>query len=368
MGPHQSKAIQTKLDSNEKTLNFSSISPLAKISSLGETTTAETITATVASSGESHQSEDSTAAKKKIAAARVNTLEAKTWNPSNPESWDPGMREYHSLPNSDYVLPTDADEQDRLETQHYILRATFQGDIVCPSVKDLLDGPGVKVLDVGCAKGFWLECIKKQYSFAECHGCDISQTLVEGPARSDGIVLKFGNVLETLPYEDDSFDFVHQRYMVLGMPREKFPTALRELIRVTKSGGWIELVEGDMVMYDAGPHSRTLGTALFDALHGRGLDCYAASNLPYYTQQVSNNVENQQMTTVQFPLNWGASRIGALCGANMKAASLGMEDWMHKAMNISREEYRELLDDCVNEWTESKTYMKTRALYFQVKK
>ncbi|KAJ3086475.1 hypothetical protein HK100_008686, partial [Physocladia obscura] len=65
--------------------------------------------------------------KYELKAAYVNTVVAKTWNPNDPKSWEPEMREYHELPNSDYMLPSDVAEQNRLEMQHYIFRAAFQG-------------------------------------------------------------------------------------------------------------------------------------------------------------------------------------------------------------------------------------------------
>ncbi|KAJ3116375.1 hypothetical protein HK100_001090 [Physocladia obscura] len=306
-----------------------------------------------------------TSKKYELKAAHVNTLVAKTWNPNDPKSWEPEMREYHSLPNSDYLLPNDAAEQDRLEMQHYIFRAAFDGDIVCPTVRKLISTSALKILDVGCAKGFWLKKVKQDNQLIECHGVDISKTLVENSSsEADGLFLRFGNVLETLPYEDNTFDFTHQRFLVAGMPRDKFPDALKELIRVTKSGGWIELVECDAVIYNAGPYSQTLTTALFDGYHRRGLDCYAAANLPFYVKQVAGNVENQEDKVLHLSMGWG-SKMGILFGADWKSGVLGLEDWMHKTMGLSREDYRQLVQGCYSEWPEQKSFAQIRALYFQ---
>ncbi|KAJ3119389.1 hypothetical protein HK100_000335 [Physocladia obscura] len=360
MGPQQSKMIKQRLSGE---------SPSVTVSNSAYPPPQETGTPDTGSKGDTAAKETvgGTSKKYELRAAHVNTVVAKTWNPNDPESWEPDMREYHELPNSDYILPSDAKEQDRLEMQHYIYRAAFQGDIVTPAVKDLVKTPGFKILDVGCAKGFWLKCVKKDNPLAEYHGVDISKTLVEQVSPDDGMFLKFGNVLETLPYEDNTFDYVHQRLLVLGMPRDKFPDALRELIRVTKPGGWIELAEVDAVIYNAGPYSQTLSTASFDALHRRGLDCYAATNLPWYVKQVADSVENQQDKVVHLSCGWG-SKMGILLGADVRAAYLSVEDWMHKAMGLSREEYRELVQGCYSEWAEHKSFSQVRALYFQVKK
>ncbi|KAJ3122842.1 hypothetical protein HK100_011814 [Physocladia obscura] len=361
MGPHQSKTVLPKEPPASAISNSSAVTK-DRLKDSGNSEEPKSSTATA--SGSKLQINET---KKQVKPAHINTVIAKTWNPNDPKSWEPEMREYHSLANSDYMLPNDATEQNRLEMQHYVLRAVFKSDIICPAVKELATSPGYKILDVGCAKGFWLKCVKKDYPLAECYGVDISESLVQQSTETSGISLKFGNVLETLPFDSNTFDFVHQRALVLGMPREKFPDAVRELIRVTKPGGWIELVEGDVVIYNAGPYSQTLTTALFDGLHRRGLDCYAASNLLYYAKQVAENVEYQEDKMARLSLGWG-SKMGILCGSDARTAYLGMEDWMHKAMGLSREDYRDLVQNCYSEWPVQKSFAQVRALHFQVKK
>ncbi|KAJ3121952.1 hypothetical protein HK100_012178 [Physocladia obscura] len=273
--------------------------------------------------------------------AKVDTLQAKTWNPNNPDSWEPDMRGYHSVEGSDYPLPSDEIEQNRLELQHYGLRARFQGDIVCPEARELIKSDGTKILDVGCAKGFWLESIQKKNPFCDYHGVDID--------------------------DDSSFDYVHQRLLIMGIPKNKFSDAIKELIRVTKPGGWIELVEIDMVVYQAGPYSKQLSTAMLDAMQARGLDCYAATNLKWYTTGLSANISNQDAKTVILPSN-DETPVGKLTERNLHALFLGMEDWMHKSMGITREEYRRLVENSLAESIGYKSFWLASALYFQVTK
>ncbi|KAJ3124961.1 hypothetical protein HK100_011045 [Physocladia obscura] len=304
---------------------------------------------------------------KATTSSNIDHLQAKVWNPNNPASWEPEMRGYHSVEGSNYPLPSDEIEQHRLETQHYILRAIYQGDIVCPQTKDLIQKAGAKVLDVGCAKGFWLESVRKDYPLAEYHGVDIAETLATETTEYGKINIKFGNVLERLPYDDSTFDYTHQRLIVLGMPKDRFPDALRELIRVTKPGGWIEVVEADAVIYKAGPYSKKFSNALLGAMHARGLDCYAATNLEWYAKEVAANISNQGIKTVHAFHN-DNTQLGTLSAKNGKTAFFGMEDWMHKSIGCTREEYRELVENCVAEWAEYKSFWQGCALYFQVKK
>ncbi|MGH2480022.1 MAG: methyltransferase domain-containing protein, partial [Ktedonobacteraceae bacterium] len=45
------------------------------------------------------------------------------------------------------------------------------------------------------------------------------------------------------PFADESFDFVHQRCVADQLLTPTWPMVARELARVTRPGGWIELVE-----------------------------------------------------------------------------------------------------------------------------
>jgi len=62
-----------------------------------------------------------------------------------------------------------------------------------------------------------------------------------------------GDLLEGLPFTDDSFDFVHQRFLSVGIPLKHWQAALAELVRVTAPGGWVELVEMSWAPKNAGP-------------------------------------------------------------------------------------------------------------------
>jgi SAM-dependent methyltransferase len=49
------------------------------------------------------------------------------------------------------------------------------------------------------------------------------------------------NVLETLHFGDDGFDFVHMRNMASAVPVAHWQGVAQELVRVTRPGGWVEL-------------------------------------------------------------------------------------------------------------------------------
>lgn len=61
-----------------------------------------------------------------------------------------------------------------------------------------------------------------------------------------------------LIYLDNSFDFVYMRFLITAFTEEEWNKAIQELIRVLKPGGWLELMEGDLVFNPEGPAGKIL--------------------------------------------------------------------------------------------------------------
>lgn len=49
-----------------------------------------------------------------------------------------------------------------------------------------------------------------------------------------------------LPFRDNTFDYVIQRFTLTGLSPDQRERNLKELMRVTKPGGYIEVVEADV--------------------------------------------------------------------------------------------------------------------------
>ncbi|HET9110036.1 MAG TPA: class I SAM-dependent methyltransferase [Ktedonobacterales bacterium] len=138
-----------------------------------------------------------------------------------------------------YILPKDLDETNRLDFQHYMLRSFMRGNYLAP-----LNAPR-DVLDVGCGTGRWAIEMAAEFRSANVIGVDVAPPAVGegGPLTADNYTFVRGNVLERLPFADNSFDFTHQRYLILAIPTQRWPQVIAELLRVTRPGGWVELIE-----------------------------------------------------------------------------------------------------------------------------
>lgn len=92
------------------------------------------------------------------------------------------------------------------------------------------------------------------------------QTSSPQKSKPDNCEFVIGNITETLPYKDDTFDFIHQRILLVGLANSNWDKVsliqflikseasfltvksivlqcLKELLRVLKSGGYIEIID-----------------------------------------------------------------------------------------------------------------------------
>jgi len=94
------------------------------------------------------------------------------------------------------------------------------------------------VLDVGCAKGFFLHDLKLTFPDITIAGIDISEYAISNSLPDVKDFLKIGNATK-LPFLSNTFDFVISINTIHNLNREDCALALQEIERVTKSNSFI---------------------------------------------------------------------------------------------------------------------------------
>jgi SAM-dependent methyltransferase len=95
-----------------------------------------------------------------------------------------------------------------------------------------------RVLDVGCAKGFFLFDLQKAIPGIQVKGIDVSNYAIENAKAEIKNNLEVGTACK-LPYEDNSFDFVISVNTVHNLNLDECALALKEIERVSMGNSFI---------------------------------------------------------------------------------------------------------------------------------
>jgi len=98
--------------------------------------------------------------------------------------------------------------------------------------------PGDKVLDIGCGKGFQLYELTQLLPGLEVYGVDISDYAIENAKEEIQDRLQVADA-NSLPFEDDSFDFVFSITTLHNLHNYDLDKALREMERVGKKNKYL---------------------------------------------------------------------------------------------------------------------------------
>ncbi len=198
-------------------------------------------------------------------------------------TWLSGRR---ILANTPYVMPKDKLEGDRLDLQHHLIKLALGANYRAP-----IRQPRA-ILDVACGTGIWCREMAQEFKRAEVVGFDIDRTPMEaalarlGPNGQFPPNFRFleADALKPFPFEDEQFDFTHARLISPFVPIARWPHVVGEMVRVTKRGGYVELV--DMILASSPSPALTILTDAANRLVvERGLYQGAAPYLADYLRQ-----------------------------------------------------------------------------------
>jgi ubiquinone/menaquinone biosynthesis C-methylase UbiE len=166
----------------------------------------------------------------------------------------------------------DAQGYELLDFQHFVLRrglgANHQAPLAQPAT----------ILDLGCGTGRWVVEMAAEFPQARVVGLDlvpprdIRPMLRTAGGAGSNISFVEADLLNGLPFPDASFDCAHLRLMYSEIPENRFADVLREMVRVTRAGGWVECIETAAAPYDPSPAYGTVMAWTVEACRRKGLD------------------------------------------------------------------------------------------------
>ncbi|CAG8557938.1 6762_t:CDS:2 [Dentiscutata heterogama] len=262
-------------------------------------------------------------------------------------------RRYHNVEGAVYPMPNDEDEQDRLHLQHFLMRYLWQSNFSAP-IDQILNTSGAQVLDIGCGAGSWSFDMATTYPAVEIFGVDISP-LQPTQIKPKNFTYVKANVLEGLPFEDNTFDYVYQRFMLYAYTKDDWPAVMNELVRVLKPGGFLELMEPSPYLFNVGPVNERLWNA--PPVKNRGVDPDIYQTLEMYPQN-QDQLENvkKEIKTIRHGVNADNHQLNKVGINNLISIAAGMKAVTTKLLQISDDEYDEMLKAAEKELYNSDSY------------
>lgn len=237
--------------------------------------------------------------------------------------------------DASYLFPRHPSEIDRLDIQHYALREALAANYLASI------GRPTHVLDVGCGTGQWAYELSEQFPKALVVGLDLQPSK---PIRPANYRFVRANLLHGLPFLPDRFDFVHQRLLATsGVPLRSWSAVVDELVRVTRPGGWVELVEARLGVESPGPAtsrlvdlSRHLGRSL-------GLDTTGliVGSLDDHLRRAG--LDEVRKRDLHLPVGEWGGRVGSLLCSDVRSALTRLCEASGGRFGVSADECASLL-------------------------
>lgn len=267
----------------------------------------------------------------------------------------PPIEQRNRVEDAPYLLPKDEQEDKRLDFQHHVLYSTLSNHYLAP-----IRPATTTILDVGTGTGIWSIEMAKHFPQAHILGVDIALTSLPDPLPANCLFLQ-ANILKGLPFPDKQFDYTHQRLLVAGIPANDWPAVVSELVRVTRPGGWIELLEIGDTIQNAGPATRKLLKWMTTISKELGFDMRVLPQLGDFLWKAGcDPVESQD---IPVPLGDWAGTMGHKLKTDVLHGYSALKDVYCPRSNTSPEAFDAMLQDALVEWESNRASYVFHACY-----
>ena len=264
-------------------------------------------------------------------------------------SWFAGRR---LLSFGAYIFPKDAAEGNRLDLQHHLIKLSLGGNYRAPVRQPRL------ILDVACGTGIWGREMAQEFPDAQIIGFDVDSTPMEasrqrlGPSGQFPANFRFleANALKPFPFDDQYFDFTHARLISPFAPIALWPKVVAEMVRVTRPGGYIEIMESELSNCSS-PAFKTLTDMTVQLLSKNGLHVGAAPHVQGYLTQAG--LERVQQRRVVLGTGRFGKRQQRLLLADLIAGAENMRPIAVRSGLISDAQYGALSEQMKREMPQS---------------
>lgn len=259
------------------------------------------------------------------------------------------------VPDIPYLLPKDGLEDRRLNYQHHVLYKTISNHYLAPINPDTKT-----ILDVGTGTGIWPGEMAALFPQAHIVGVDVTLTSLPTPLPANCLFAR-ANILSGLPFPDQQFEFTHQRLLVAAIPTRHWPAAIRELVRVTLAGGWVELLELGDTIQNAGPATTRFMKWMTDISKELGFEMDILHHLGDVLKQAGCEMVEAQ--DIPVPLGEWAGNTGQMLKTDVLHGFSAIKDYYCPRSNTPPEVFEGMLQAAMEEWEQNHTFYVFHSTY-----
>ncbi|KAG9294400.1 hypothetical protein G9A89_001905 [Geosiphon pyriformis] len=262
-------------------------------------------------------------------------------------------RRYHNVKRSRYYLPNDEKELELSHKIHKFTRGIWQSNFSSPIQEQLMKG-GVRVLDVGCGSGSWIIDMAKQYPNCHFTAVDMSP-LISRDSQPENVRFYEEDIIDGLSFPNETFHYVHMQNMTAAFSESEWHTAIRELERVLKRGGYIELMEYELTLHNDGPISKLLFSSFVTDLKSRGM---ASTIYQEMVQLLTANQRFSRITKLQVSAPFGkwAGKFGKEMAEVLFTSFRSFKTKISNILGLEPQEFDDMLETWSEEIDEYKPY------------
>jgi ubiquinone/menaquinone biosynthesis C-methylase UbiE len=154
--------------------------------------------------------------------------------------------------------------------------------------------------------------LASKYKSTTFIGLDISPMFPQHVKPRNASFVQY-NVLNKIPFPNNTFDYVHQSLLSSSFTTSQWKEVIKEIVRVTKPGGWIEFLEYDYIVHNKGPIVQRINGSTISFFLSQGLIPNISAHLPEFMQS-NDQLMDVRCEVKSVPLgNWGGSLGSVVC-------------------------------------------------------
>jgi len=247
----------------------------------------------------------------------------------------PGKRE--KLPRLNGI-PEDVVALDRLEQTHFLVRALFPNQLSHAPLPTLL----TNVLHVHCATGtFLLEAATELSEYTTFHGVSTVPgfpNLIRPPSTHFSLVDEY----TSLPFPDRMHCWTLLRFALPHLG-DRLDGVLNEMIRVTRTGGYLEIIDTDAWLVNGSENAECLSLWMREALQKFQVDLAVVADIPNMLRRKGCIEVKEYMKRVTTGDDNGVNRLAFMIWRDACKTLMQGYAW-------EEEEERQKKEKCLEEW------------------